>query len=289
MGNLDADTSIEPVGDDRYRATLSQDWAMWGPNGGYLAAIALRAAGAATALSRPATLTCGFIGSATFDPVELQVARLRAGRRAELLRVEMFQGAKQILSASVWTVADGLPGPDRQWSDAPSAPPPLELSTMEDLVVAAGGTPLTLWRNYEVRPIGEVRIDPDRPAAEPKGQAWLRFREQATFPGDPWLDAGRCAVAADITGFPTVARGFAARELAFIAPTVDLHLTFHGATPAGEWLLVESEGLAAGGGLVGARARIWSPGVGLVASGGQQLLVTVPRSTQTVPHSSARP
>jgi len=42
VGNLDHDTT--PSGaDGRYTIVLSGDWRIWGPNGGYLAAIALRA------------------------------------------------------------------------------------------------------------------------------------------------------------------------------------------------------------------------------------------------------
>ena len=285
MGNLGADTELEPIGEDHYRATLSPDWAMWGPNGGYLAAIALRAAGAATGLSRPASLACSFIGTATFDPVDLRVTRLRGGKRAELLRVGMFQGENQILEATVWTVAAGLPGPDRQWDGQPDVPEPLTLPTMTERVLAAGGRPLPLWQNYEARPVGAMQVNGDRPAGTPKSTVWLRFLHQATFPGDPWLDAGRSVIALDITGFPSVAQGFAASEMTFIAPTLDLHMTFHNAARAGEWLLLQAEGLNASGGLAGARARIFSPEAGLVASGGQQMLVTVPKG-RTVPHST---
>jgi hypothetical protein len=45
MGDLERDTRLAG-GEGRYTATLSRDWEIWGPNGGYLASLALRAAGA---------------------------------------------------------------------------------------------------------------------------------------------------------------------------------------------------------------------------------------------------
>jgi len=44
VGDRFLDTALEG-GDGRYRAHLSPDWAIRGPNGGYLAVIAVRAAG----------------------------------------------------------------------------------------------------------------------------------------------------------------------------------------------------------------------------------------------------
>ena len=44
MGDFEADTRLEGE-NGRYRASISRDWEIWGPNGGYVAAIALRAAG----------------------------------------------------------------------------------------------------------------------------------------------------------------------------------------------------------------------------------------------------
>ena len=54
MAALDDDTALEG-GDGHYRAHLSESWRIWGPNGGYLAVIALRAAGAHTPFRRPAS------------------------------------------------------------------------------------------------------------------------------------------------------------------------------------------------------------------------------------------
>src|SRR4029077_20273976 len=54
MGDLAVDTAVEGH-DGRYTARLSRDWEIWGPNGGYVAALALRAAGAPSRLAAPAS------------------------------------------------------------------------------------------------------------------------------------------------------------------------------------------------------------------------------------------
>ena len=46
MGDFEHDTRVESLGEGRYRAELNPDWMIWSPNGGYVASIALRAAGA---------------------------------------------------------------------------------------------------------------------------------------------------------------------------------------------------------------------------------------------------
>ncbi len=56
MGDLALDTAGRRLGDGRFEATLSRDWEIWGPNGGDVAAVALRAAGAAAGPSRPAAV-----------------------------------------------------------------------------------------------------------------------------------------------------------------------------------------------------------------------------------------
>ena len=64
MGQLQIDTAISRDG-DRLTAVLNEDWKIWGPNGGYVASIALRAAGAvAPEDHRPAT--AGSVAASSF-------------------------------------------------------------------------------------------------------------------------------------------------------------------------------------------------------------------------------
>ena len=73
MGDLAVDTAVRARGEGRYEATLSADWEIWGPMGGYVAAVALRAAGASTPELRPAAFSCHYLGVAQFDTVDIKV------------------------------------------------------------------------------------------------------------------------------------------------------------------------------------------------------------------------
>src|SRR5262245_20914727 len=93
-GDFAADTRVERVeraegGDGVYRAELSPAWEVWGPLGGYVGAVALRALGAAAALPRPASVSLHFLSVAEFGPVELSVESLRRGKRSQALHARM--------------------------------------------------------------------------------------------------------------------------------------------------------------------------------------------------------
>src|SRR5215212_6668230 len=109
MGDLEHDTRV--VGEDgRYSAVLSDDWEIWGPNGGYIAAILLRAAGAGSDFPVPASLAVHYLARGSFDEVQLEVRSLRRTRRAESLAVTMSQGGKAVAEALAWFVDGDQPG-----------------------------------------------------------------------------------------------------------------------------------------------------------------------------------
>ena len=132
MGDFAVDTAIEGR-DGRYRAHLSRDWEIWGPNGGYVAAIALRAVGAATALRRPASFAGQFLNVAAFADVDLEVTALRVASRAACLRVSMTQEARPIFAAIVWAIGE-TSGLAHDVAAMPSVPPPDELRPIEALL-----------------------------------------------------------------------------------------------------------------------------------------------------------
>ena len=91
MGDIEVQTAVEPVGDGRFTAMVHADWEIWGPCGGYVAALALRAAGAESPFARPASFFCHYLSVAAFAPVDLVVTPLRAGRTVLAQRVTMTQ------------------------------------------------------------------------------------------------------------------------------------------------------------------------------------------------------
>ena len=121
MGDVEVDTAPEHLGDGRYRAQVDGDWEIWGPCGGYVAAIALRAAGAESPFARPASFYCHYLSVAAFAPVDLVVSPLRAGRTVLAQRVEMSQEGRPVLQAMVWSVGDveGLEHDDVTPPDVP--------------------------------------------------------------------------------------------------------------------------------------------------------------------------
>ncbi len=250
--------------DGRYVAHLSEAWEIWGPNGGYLAAIALRAAGAVALIQRPASFYCHFLSSPAFDAVELSVSVLKRGRRAESFAVEMTQAGKPCLHALVKTAADA-PGYSHPHPEGPEVPLPEALKTYEELWPTRRRPPFSFWNNLERRPVDQSATD--EPTA-PVLREWARFRPRACFE-DPFLDAARALILLDTFGFPAAYQRH--RSWEYVAPNLDTSAWFHRSNPGCEWLLIDHECLLADRGLMAVSGRVWDTDGGLLATGSAQL------------------
>jgi acyl-CoA thioesterase II len=272
MGDLARDTVLEG-GDGRYRATLSSDWEIWGPNGGYLAVIALRAAGAEARVPRPSSFSAHFLSVARFEAVDVEVETLKRGRRAESFRVAIRQEGRPVVEALVRTAAEG-PGLEHRFGEAPDAPDPETLKSLDELFDPDWDR-YAFWDNLDGRPTRPERYLEEPRARDPRLVEWYRFRPAATF-DDPFLEAGRSLLLLDTMSWPAASRPHP--DSPFQAPNLDVAAWFH-ADPAGsEWLLVDYECRTAGAGLMGTTGRVWSRDGRLLASGGAQLYC-VPRPT----------
>jgi acyl-CoA thioesterase II len=268
MGALDVDTAITG-GPSGGTVSLSRDWEVWGPNGGYLAAIALRAAGGATELTRPASFTAHFLGVAEFGPVDLAVRSLRRTKRAESLAVSMTQEGRPVLEAMVWVVAGGGDGLVHDAWTMPEVPAPESLPTMAERMPT--DVPVfRFWDNLELRPCDWIEDWDHRPPGVFHELNWYRFRPTATF-ADPFLDAARSLLVLDTVLWPVAARGHPENPELY-APSIDVQVRFHALAPDDEFLLADAHSPAAHDGLVAGVGSIWSQRGALLATGGQQML-----------------
>lgn len=273
MGDLAVDTAVKQVGDGRCEAMLSEDWRIWGPAGGYTAAIALRAAATASPFARPASFFCQFHAVAEFDTVELKVTTLRQTRSAAAHRVEMTQGERIIVEATVWSVEEGLDGLVHDVTEPPAvvsvddAKPITAYLTEEEL---AQRPRLGFWSNFDQLMVDFRRL-PSEEVLPPIFRNWARFSPSPTF-DDPWVDACRSLVLIDVQSWPSAARHHGPRTGDWYAPSLDLYVAFHKPRPEVEWLLCDGFAPVADEGLIGWNGRLWTPEGALVASGSGQLL-----------------
>ena len=275
MGDFGEDTAITGS-DGQYRAHISQDWEIWGPMGGYVAAIALRAGAAEVpAPFEPASFTCQFISIAKFEPVDIAVEIRRRSRRAAAVSVRITQDAAPILDAQMWFT---IPGDVVQYDyskahryGAPEDHRPISEYTFEPSV-------FPFWENFEGRPIGWIEDMAAYRGGEPEWAEWLRFVPTSEF-SDPVLEAARVLLLADLPSFPAATRAFPGDERTFVSPSLDLAVQFHRLRDLGEWLLVQGVTPIAERGLLGFRSEVWNATGQILASGSGQLLArsTAPR------------
>jgi acyl-CoA thioesterase-2 len=269
MGDLALDTAVEGS-DGHYTANVSRDWEIWGPNGGYIAAIALRAAGAYSRFDRPVTLVGHFLGVAAFDaPVELEVTTLREAKRAQSMRVAMTQRGAPIVDAMVWSVGD-VSGLEHDASEMPEAPEPESLRSAADRLAEIGVEPnFKFWENFDERPTSWVDDWENREPGAPVAGGWYRYEPRSTF-ADPWVDACRSMILLDTLGWPAAVRLHTDPD--YIAPSIDLSVAFHRARPDEPWLYAQASCPSASAGLIACESRVWSRDRTLLAVGAGQLL-----------------
>jgi len=270
MGALADDTAIRDNG-GRLSATLSRDWEIWGPNGGYVSAIALCAAGKiAPGDHRPATFSGQYLSVGQFADVEVEAEAVRKGRNAWCINVALLQNGKRLQQAQVWTT-NKAEGPHKIDRKMPDVPHHRDLKTWQELQPPPPpGTPrYNFWENFEGKP---TRFHP-RGTADPRGsieQEWLRYLDFAQT-ADPFLDYARALLLIDTLQWPAFTRAFP-KQPDYIAPSIDVTAWFHERPGAAEWLLVDARADVAAGGLIHGSVHVWSEDGRPIASGGSNML-----------------
>jgi acyl-CoA thioesterase-2 len=270
MGDLAADTKVTgSVG--RYSARLSRDWELGGPSGGYIASIALRAAGEHSRFGRPVSIVGHFLGVASFSDVIVETKTLQLTARAESIRVTMKQHKNEIFEALVWTCApmDGL---EHELALSPASYEPDSVPSTAQRIAEEGLEPIyAFWKNFDERAQTWSKRDEwaNRTPEYPAFERWYRYVPTSTF-DDLWVDACRSLVLIDTLGWPAVTTLHI--DSGYVAPSIDISCTFHRARIQEPWLFAQATSVSANAGVVGCEGKVWSRDGSLLAMGTSQLL-----------------
>jgi acyl-CoA thioesterase len=273
VGSFADDTRVHRLDHGRYEAVLDPDWGIWGPNGGYLGAVALRAVGQHCSIDTPVSYSCHYANVAEFGKVQLRLEDTKRGRVAESVdltisqRDERSAATKTILRAMVWVARETQTGfahdpPPTAVVDGPEEHPPMSLDDLGDAQVRT-----RLWQTIEFRP---VELHGDRTQmGVPRLQGWFRFRPDACFE-DSFLDAARSLLLVDNLIWPA-ARLAHPGVTGVFAPSMDLHVHFHRKAsdePDGSpWLFADAHAETAQRGLLSGSVSVWARSGRLLASG----------------------
>jgi len=257
---FDADTAVTRVAAGVFQAEISPAWSVQrGPNGGYLAALILRALQITAGEEiDPRSLTLHYLAPPATGACEIAVTMERAGRTMSMLSARISQGDRLCVLA---LAAFSRPRTGLEIVEArmPEAPAP-----QDALPVPPGAGP-TFWNNYEVRlAFGAL---PFSGSASMRSGGWLRPREARA------ADTLFIAALTD-AWFPQI---FTRLTAPVLAPTIDLTIHFRAqrplerARPDDWYLLVVSTRLATEG-YFEEDAEVWSQDGRLLAQSRQLAL-----------------
>ena len=266
---FDEETAVRPLGDGRFVATMAQSW--WvarGPNGGYLAAVILRALTETVddTARAPRSLTVHYLRPAGAGDVDIEVRRERVGRSMTTLSARLVQGDR-LVALAIAAFSTPRPGPEFTDSVMPQVPGP-------GAYVARGTIPAEappIARRWDTRwAIGHPPAPGTPRGARAVAGGWIRLPECRT------VDALVAAAITDAWVPPTFSR---VDELV-VVPTVDLTIHFRtdlphpGLAPA-DFVLASFRTTVAAGGFLEEDGEIWAPDGTLLAQS-RQLATVMP-------------
>jgi len=260
---FDADTAVWPSPSGGFETRIDPGWwVMTGPNGGYVAAILLRALTlAARAPERaPRSLTIHYTSPPQAGPAAIETRVERSGRSVATVSARLVQGDK-LRALALAAFATELAGPEFVEARMPEVLPPERCASFEPRI--------EIHHRYEQR--WAIGAPPFSAGESALGGGWIRFPEPRP------LDA--LAVAAFCDAFPPAIFS-RLRDGALMGgvPTVDL--TVHFRTPLAKlqlapdaWLLAVFRSRLARGGCVEEDGEIWSRDGELIAQSRQLALL----------------
>lgn len=262
---FDLDTAVADLGGGSYSARMDRGW--WierGPNGGYVAAVVLRALQAAVGdpARTPRSLTVHYLAPPAEGPVQVDTTVERSGRMLTFVAARLRQGDRLLATAQA-AFAPPLPGVEFCDLDPPEVPDPDDVAT----TVAPPSVPVIPMRqHYEMRWC--IGAPPFSGAPEAVVGGWIRLKEPRP------VDHPLVAAITDAWMPPVFSR--VSERLA--VPTVDLTVHFRGPLPSpghDDWFLVVFRTQVAADGFLEEDGEVWSRDRRLLAHS-RQLAVLLP-------------
>jgi acyl-CoA thioesterase len=262
---FEQDTTVTPVGDGVWQATISDRWAVpRGPNGGYIAALILRALEAAVddPERAPRSLTLHYLRPPVAgEAAQIHVTVERAGRTLTSLSARLVQDGRTMVLALAAFAGDFTAAIDYAASSPDIGPPPAELHT----VPAAPGVPEIALRIAAAPVFGTGAL---AGGDEALAGGWLRLAEPRSadatalaFYTDAWLPSPFARLSAPVP-----------------APTIDLTIHFRTRLPhpgmgPDEPVLARFSSSTSHGGFFEEDGAIWAPDGTLLAQSRQLALL----------------
>lgn len=260
---FDADTAVWPASEGGYQTRIDPGWwVVTGPNGGYVAAILLRALSLAQGdpLRTPRSLTIHYTSPPQAGPAVVETQVERSGRSLTSVSGRLVQGGK-LRALALAAFSTELAGPEFVEARMPEVLPPERCAPWEKRI--------EIHDRYDLR--WAIGAPPFSGSEHALGGGWIRFPEPRT------LDA--LAIAAFADAFPpAVFSRLRDASLTGGVPTIDLTVHFRATLPAPQlapdaWLLAVFHSRVARGGFVEEDGELWSRDGALIAQSRQLALL----------------
>lgn len=264
---FERDTAVTRIAAHHYEGRMDEGWwILRGPNGGYVAAVLLRALTAAVGDPEraPRSLTLHYTSPPTAGPVSVETRIERQGRSLTTVSARMSQ-AGQLRAVAIAAFSKSRPAPHFRHAVMPEVTPPEKLPRLQ--LTKPG--PLPIHARYDYRwavgtPPGE---GPDKALCG----GWIRLQEPHP------IDAAVLAAFADAWP-PAVFFWAPPGELLRGAPTVDLTVHFRTPLPhpgigPEDFLLAVFRSREASDGFVEEDGEIWSRNGVLLAHSRQLAMI----------------
>lgn len=254
-----ADTAVVAAGEGRWRGSIAPEWfGPPGPNGGFIAALILRAIRAEVdePARMPRSLTVHYLRPPAAGEAEIEVTVERRGRTAATCSARMLQGGR-VVTLALCVLTDDYE-PAHAWElPPPQVPPPERV----EVIPTAPGTP-PIFERFDTRLL--FGAPPFTGGTEPVAGGWLQVH------GEEEMSAELLALYAD-AWWPAP---FSVMTEFAPAPTLELTVHFRARPdPADTMALVRFRSEASIDGLVDEQGEVWDRSGRLLAQSRQLALL----------------